>query len=295
MNRGFNTIAEHVLAVRAYAASPHKRISTGIPSLDIITEGPAPGEVTVVIGRSFSGKSLFATNVMAAEPDRPLIFFSLEMPARQVMTRLYATWAGVPHTDVIRMVKDGNVPDRFDQMGQAFTSQVVVDESALSLGDMSLYLQAYDDFYGTRPQLTVIDYLELIGGAKTSGEGWQRTEAVAGALKDWAKDEQMPVIVLHQTNKLEPTWKPPTADSARGAGHTEADVVIGLWQPSSEPNLSAEAYDLVAGKIYVSVLKNRVTGRITSTQRPIVLRLDSDLRLVDEAAEQTSGFFNAGY
>lgn len=287
-------MAEHVVSVRNYADSPHKRISTGIPSLDMLTEGPAPGEVTVIIGRSFSGKSLFATNIMAHDPQRPTIFFSLEMPARQVLTRLYATWAGVPHIDVIRMVKEGNVPEHFDRLGDAFQAQVVVDTAALSLGDMGVYLQAYEDYFGLRPQLAIIDYLELIGGAKASGEGWVRTEAVAGALKDWAKDEEMPVVALHQTNKLEPEWKPPTADSARGAGFTEADVVAGLWQPSREPGLSADDYDAVKGKVFMSVLKNRITGRVTSSSRPIVLRLQSDLRLVDEAAEQTMEYFNAG-
>ena len=47
-------------------------------------------------------------------------------------------------------------------------------------------------------------------------------------MKTWAKAENVAVFLLHQTNRVEKVWDPPTEDSARSAGYTEADVVIGI-------------------------------------------------------------------
>jgi replicative DNA helicase len=157
--------------------------------------------------------------------------------------------------------------------------QMIVDRSALTLGDMSVHIQAYDEYFGRRPHVVIIDYLELIGGGKSSGEGWQRTEAIAGSLKDWAKDERLPVFVLHQTNRYEPEWKAPNADSARGAGFVEADLVVGLWAPWKDPDLGQAERQQLSDQIWFNVLKNRVSGKVT--QAPIRTRLKDNLRIVD--------------
>ena len=103
----------------------------------------------------------------------------------------------------------------------------------------------------------VVDYLELLGGAKASGEGYLATEMQSTQLKNWAKEEEMRVFVLHQTNRLVPQWMPPTEDSARNAGYTEADFVIGLWRPHKDPNMNyldkLQAQHIIA----MNVLKNR--------------------------------------
>lgn len=278
---GFPLLAEQIADLRSFSANPQQRIPWGIPSLDLITEGPAPGEVFMVMGRSFTGKSLVATNLMVNNVQFGGIFFSLEMPARQAIQRLYATWAGVDHREVQAQTRQNRLPHHLDLMGEELAKQVVVDQAALSLGDMSAYLSSYDSYFGERPRFVVIDYLELIGGSKNTAEGWVRTEATASSLKDWAKDEAMPVFVLHQTNKQEKEYAPPTADSARGAGYTEADCVVGMWNPGRNPEISPPERMMLDGHIYFNVLKNRVTGRLTRHDAPIRTLLREDLRLVD--------------
>ena len=276
---GFTLLADQIADLRRFSANPLQRIPWGIPSLDIITEGPAEGEVALVMGRSFTGKSLVATNLMVNNTDKGMIFFSLEMPARQAVQRLYATWSGTDHSSVQEMTKKNSLPAHLDEMAVDLQRHVVVDRSALTLGDMAVHIESYDTYFGHRPDAAIIDYLELIGGGKSSGEGWQRTEAIAGALKDWAKDERMPVFVLHQTNRSEQEWKAPNADSARGAGFTEADLVVGLWAPWKDPDLGQAERQQLSDQIWFNVLKNRVTGKVT--QAPIRTRLKENLRIVD--------------
>ena len=99
----------------------------------------------------------------------------------------------------------------------------------------------------------------------------------------------MAVFLLHQTNRSEPEWEPPTADSARGAGYTEADVVVGMWQPATDPKMKEAERAMLQGEIHMNVLKNRINGRTTGA-KAITLRMTDSLRLVDLSADATRRF-----
>lgn len=286
--RGFHTLGDQVEFLREFAANPQQRVRTGIESLDIMTEGPAAGEIYEFMGRSFSGKSLVATNIMANNPDLAIIFFSLEMPARQALTRLYATYENVDHHDVQRQVKAGSLPRLFTDLPSKLPHQVIIDKAGQTLDDMSFYVELYETYYERRPMAVIIDYLELI--RSSDGEGHFRTEMVAKRLKDWSKSEDVAVFLLHQTNRLESEWDPPTADSARGAGFTEADVVVGMWQPWRNPKMSDIDKLSLSDQIHMNVLKNRINGRTTGT-KVIRLKLEPTLEMVDLSAEQTKRYY----
>jgi replicative DNA helicase len=125
------------------------------------------------------------------------------------------------------------------------------------MAQMSQEVEEFADRHGTKPEFVVVDYMELLGGAKASGEGYLATEAQSTMLKDWARQEEMRVFVLHQTNRQEKQWMPPTEDSARNAGFTEADFVIGLWRPHNDPKLDHIERLRLKNKIACNVLKNR--------------------------------------
>lgn len=286
--RGFSTISDHVKALRTFAANPRQRVRTGLESLDHITEGPAAGEVYTILGRSFSGKSLVATQIMANNPEMPMVFFSLEMPARQALMRLYSQSMSVDAGDVQAQVKRNSLPGLIDTLEEKHPHQIIFDGGGMTLGDMSAVIGQYEQYYGMRPVAVLIDYLELVRGG--SGEGHFQTESVAKALKDWSKDEEVAVFLLHQTNRSEAEWDPPTADSARGAGYTEADVVVGMWQPVRNPKLGEIEKKQLEGIVRMNVIKNRISGRTTGS-KDIELRMDATLRFIDLSAEQTKRYY----
>src|SRR5690606_23877795 len=145
------------------------------------------GEVYTIVARSYVGKSLIATNVMANNPYADIVFFSLEMPAHQVLQRLYAHISERSGRDITNMVLTNSLPQDLDTVARQLERQIVVDADGHTLADMSVYLDSYTGWYGKRPDAVIIDYLEGIGGAKASGEVWIRTEATASALKQWAR------------------------------------------------------------------------------------------------------------
>lgn len=278
MKRGqLHTLYDQIEGLRKFSKNPQQRIRTGIRTLDDLTRGPAPGEVYTILGRSYSGKSLVAQNIMLANDDKGGIFFSLEMYHLQAVERLFAMWSGFDSPEVSRMTREDKLPPLLDSMADELERMVIVDQSSLSVGDMSAYIQDYEGLFGTRPDFVIIDYLELVAGAKTSGEGWQGTESQAQQIKDFAKRESMPVFLLHQTNKSEPEWLPPTMGSARGGGYTEADFVVGMWRPYLDPGLSHFEAEAVRPEVHFTILKNRPFG--AHNTRPIVCKLGGNLRI----------------
>ena len=274
--RGFSTLAEQLADVREFSNNPMQRVRTGLTSIDIISEGPAAGEIFTFLGRSYSGKSMVATNIMANNATLPLIFFSLEMPARQAISRLYATHEHIDHRAVFDQMSNGTLPDWFETLAEKIPQQIIVADD-LSLGDMSAYNEQFEAFHNTRPAAVIIDYLELI--LAEEGEGNWKTEYTAKQLKRWSREQDVAVFLLHQTNRTEPVWEAPTEDSARSAGYTESDVVIGMWTPSRDPKMEWTQARSLEGQVHFNVLKNRITGR--TTWQPLVYKLDDDLRLVD--------------
>lgn len=274
----FDTLAEQIEKLKEFSYNPTQRVRTGFTPIDELCGGPAPGEVFMVIGRSFTGKSIVAQNIVVNNPDLGSIFFSLEMPYITALQRMYSMWSGTEHSAVLEMTESASLPQHIDFMADAFPKHIIVDDEAISLQSMTRYVSRFEEFYGERPEFVVIDYLELLGGAKRSGEGWSATEVQATSLKDWAKAENMRVFVLHQTNKQEDPWNPPTENSARGAGYTEADFVVGLWQKWREPGMAYNDVLYEQNKMYMNLLKNRAYGKL-GRQHEYVFMLDRDLTL----------------
>jgi len=277
MSREFSLLTEQIRNLRHFSLNPKQRIRTGIPSLDKLTRGPAPGEVYTILGRSYSGKSLIAQNVMVANADKGCIFFSLEMYHLMAVQRLFSMWSGFDAWEVSQRVENSQLPPMLDTMPDELGRQIIVDLPALGCDRMSDFMTQYDEEFGERPSFVVIDYLELVAGVKNSADGWTATESQAQQIKDMSKAEKMPVFLIHQTNKSEREWLPPTMGSARGGGYTEADFVVGMWRPYLDPELSYLEAEAIRNEVHFTVLKNRPFG--AHNTRPIMCKLMPSLMI----------------
>lgn len=211
----------------------------------------------MIIGRSYSGKSIIGQNIIHYNRHLPSIFFSMEMPKMQAVIRLYSMWSGSNSADVQLAIEDGSPPLDMWEMINDFPYHKIIDQPGVTIQEMSMAVDEFQADHSKRPEFVVVDYLELLGGAKASGEGYIATEMQATMLKDWAKQEEMRVFVMHQTNRQERQWMPPTEDSARNAGFTEADFVIGLWRPHKNPNVDFIEKLRTQHIIAANVIKNR--------------------------------------
>ena len=78
-------------------------VTTGFVELDKKTAGLQPSDLIIVAARPSMGKTTFAMNLCenaAMASDKPVLVFSLEMPAEQIMMRMIASLARVDQTKI---------------------------------------------------------------------------------------------------------------------------------------------------------------------------------------------------
>lgn len=261
-------------------------ISTGLGCLDRITGGIQPDHVWIVAGRASMGKSI-AVTVLArgiAQSGRGVLFFSLEMPEREVQARLIADLAydreltpyagdggNVEFADLLRGRGTSQQRDRARAAARSLAGlPIVVDDTGgLTLDDIigraRRQVRAWERA-GIQPGAVLIDHLGLV--APTSRRDSKPAEAAdtVDRLKGAAKQIGAPIIAAAQVNRSPENRSDhrPTMGDLNWSGSIEqiADLVCLLYRDAyylaRQPGLEAEA-EAIAKKneIELIVAKNR--------------------------------------
>jgi replicative DNA helicase len=192
-------------------------LSYGIPALDALAQGAGPGDTIVVAARPNIGKTLFAQNVAeswAFESPTPVMFVSLEMPARKLVSR------ALKHHDRSDLV---NYHMFIYDEPRATTALVRAQAARLRL--------KYGGLRGI-----VIDYIQLL---KDPGDPENiRVARISGECKAVAREFECPMMMLSQLSRNSEYRKDtrPRLSDLRDSGAIEqdADLVIGLWRPDKQ-------------------------------------------------------------
>lgn len=221
-------------------------LPTGLDALDAKTGGLNDSDLIIIAGRPAMGKTALATNIaynvaefMAHDKDTPaknrgVAFFSLEMSADQLASRILST---VTQTNGHKM--------RTGELDNAEFTRIAA--AVRELENIPLYI---DDTPGlninnirTRARrlkrnkglgLIVIDYIQLItgtGSKKSEGNRVQELSEISRGLKILAKELQVPVVALSQLNRGVESRddKRPLMSDLRESGSIEQDADIVMF------------------------------------------------------------------
>ena len=78
-------------------------LSTGFTDLDKMTSGLQPSDLVIVAGRPSMGKTSFAMNLVEnaiLAQDKPILVFSMEMPAEQLVIRILSSVGKIDQTRI---------------------------------------------------------------------------------------------------------------------------------------------------------------------------------------------------
>ena len=274
------TLEKQLDALCEYAIGDFHRTRMGLPLIDATIGGPAPGELLTITGRSFTGKSIVAQNVVLNNPQVPSLFFSLEMPANQALIRLYAMWSGVDSREVQKAIDNGTIPDNLYELSNAFPYHRIVDTPGIGLDRMSDAVKAYQDEVQRSPEFVIIDYLELLGRDRSQAavEGVQNSVV---AVREWGREHNLRVFLIHQANMSTNIWEPPTENSPRYAGMAQSDFLLGVWRPHRDPQLDSASRFYLGNKFHINVLKNRAyfeaLDKVEYTCHPSLRLIEGDV------------------
>ncbi|MBI1261519.1 MAG: replicative DNA helicase [Rhizobiales bacterium] len=255
---GFQNFHEALKVAIDMAAAAYERdgglsgISTGLRDLDSRLGGLQPSDLLILAGRPSMGKTALATNIAfnAAKAykaehqtdgsvkvlDGAIVgFFSLEMSAEQLATRLLAEQSGVPSERIRRGKIDEN---EFHQLVDASRELQSVplyidDTGGLTIATLAARARRLKRQRGLG--LLVIDYLQLLsGGGKYGDNRVQEVTQITTGLKALAKELNVPILALSQLSRQVEARedKRPQLSDLRESGSIEqdADVVMFVFR-----------------------------------------------------------------
>lgn len=240
-------------------------VRTHIGPLDSMLCGLQPGELTIVGARPSMGKTAFALTVArnVAGGGVPVLFFSLEMGARQLVTRLAISESGLDGTRVRRGdISPAELSDFMVAVGRVERLDIYIDDApSQTIGAIQSKSRRFVRDKGVG--LIVLDYLQLARGPEQGRNGTREQEvsALSRGLKLLAKECGVPVVALSQLSRVSERRndKRPTLSDLRESGAIEqdADNVLMLHRPEYYGVVQDEAGESLEGVCDVIVGKQR--------------------------------------
>ncbi|MCC5981119.1 MAG: replicative DNA helicase [Oceanicaulis sp.] len=241
------------------AAAAYKRggklsgIPSGLNTLDAKLGGLHRSDLIILAGRPSMGKTALATNIAfsvarahryeeAADGTRRTVeggvvgFFSLEMSAEQLATRLIADYTGISGY----FIRQGRIDAaQFAEINDAVREindipLYIDDTGGISIGALTARARRLKRMHGL--DVLVIDYLQLVTGSSSrrSESRVQEISEITQALKALAKELDIPVIALSQLSRQveQRDDKKPQLSDLRESGSIEqdADVVMFVYR-----------------------------------------------------------------
>lgn len=232
-------------------------LSTSFTELDDMTSGWQQSDLVIVAGRPSMGKTAFALNMAEhamLTQDRPVLVFSMEMPASQLVMRMLSSIGKIDQT----ALRSGDLhPDDFSRLATAaarlkdqplyiddtpginpmelrnrMRKQVKECRDQLKKDKPDLTPEQLDD--QSRPAMVMVDYLQLMSGSTQSEGRVQEISQISRELKTIAREFSCPVIALSQLSRnveQRPNKRPINSDLREsGAIEQDADVIVFIYR-----------------------------------------------------------------
>ena len=269
----FKPLEESAAELTEWASGDSPRIRLGFPVIDDKTQGgPAPGELVMVLARSGVGKTSVGCNIARNVQGTPTVFFSLEMASRMLLLRMAAINTDSPTYVIEQQLRYQGSSRPVNSTVGEFPMLSICDDPAMSIKGMGNYLDDAEEVWGEPAKLVIIDYLELIKAPLGTGEGVATVDTVSRKLKDFARERDCVVVVLHQLSmgasksKKTPGGKGNETDhghlpvgrlDAKFGGDVAADYTLGIYRPALDPALPLGDKEALKNVIKIQFLKSR--------------------------------------
>jgi replicative DNA helicase len=254
--KGFKKFKEALTTAVEMAANAYQRdgklsgLATGLSELDRLMGGLQPSDLVILAGRPGMGKTALATNIGfnvanawrgEVRPDGHtktvdggiVGFFSLEMSAEQLATRIIAEQTEIPSNQMRRgkitepefeKIKDYSI--RLEKL------PLFVDESGgLSVSQLAARARRLKRQHGL--DLLIIDYLQLLQGStrRSQENRVQEITEITTNLKALAKELNVPILALSQLSRQVESRddKRPQLSDLRESGSIEQDADVVLF------------------------------------------------------------------
>lgn len=252
-------LADSFTAIAKMQAGAIVGLPTGLKTVDAYMGGMNRGDLIVLAGRPGQGKTSLGAQIgiHAAKTGAVVPFFECEMKDRAVVDRALFGEAGISH----QLFKHGKVPEnRWPEIARA--SEVLRDipffiNDSAGITPMQIRSQCrrLKREMG-RLDVIAIDNIQRMKSDSGTSDVRVRTGEVSSALKEIAKEFDVPVLAISHLRRLQSgEGTEPTLADLQESGNIEqdADIVMSLFNKS----LYCDVPDQEEGKVKLTFLKYR--------------------------------------
>ncbi|RDU73459.1 replicative DNA helicase [Helicobacter aurati] len=214
-------------------------VDTGFSRLNSLTTGFNTGELIIIGARPGIGKTalILSMTLKIISSGKGVAIFSLEMPAEQLMLRMFAAKGRIP----LQNMRSGSLSDaewsKLSVVAQDLCEKrnlYIDDGSVLTLTSLQTKLRklfAKD----SSVSIIMIDYLQLMNQTTMgNNDRYKIVSEISRGLKLLARELNVPIIALSQLNRSPENRedKKPIMSDLRESGSIEqdADIILFLYR-----------------------------------------------------------------
>ncbi|HSR73206.1 MAG TPA: replicative DNA helicase [Sulfurovum sp.] len=239
---------------------------TGFRNLNDKTSGFGKGDLVIIAARPAMGKTAFVLNMAlkAIERNEGVAFFSLEMPAEQLMLRMLSAKTSIP----LQALRVGDLRDEQWSQLAAATQDISSKKLFVDDGGYATIHHVRSKLRKLKAQhpeisLAIIDYLQLMSGEGREGRQ-QEVSEISRGLKQLARELQIPIIALSQLNRgveSRDNKRPMLSDLREsGAIEQDADIILFVYRDDVYREAQEKEKEMKAkaeGKEYTSEFRKK--------------------------------------
>jgi len=246
-------------------------VPSGFATLDRITYGWQPTDLIILAARPSVGKTALALNLarnaaLHASKATPVVVFSLEMSASQLVQRILSAESEIWLEKIARGKLEEHEMKQLYAKGIQRLAQAPIfidDTPALNIFELRAKCRRLKNKHHVG--LIIIDYLQLMSGTgeNRNSNREQEISRISRDLKGLAKELQVPIIALSQLSreveKRKEGNKMPQLSDLRESGAIEqdADLVMFMYRPEYYDITANELGENNRGETHVRIAKHR--------------------------------------
>ena len=229
------------------------RVATHIRTLDYFTYGGFNGgNLVILAARPSVGKTTIAMQIAqaASADNNKTLVFSLEMTKKELVQRMLQSTGLVSQYELV--THDINWDNYERALGMVVNSNLIINDDAYNIHDIRHKIITSVKTQGVK--MVMIDYLQLMKGADPRMSKNDQVGELTSALKQTAKQCNIPIIVLSQLSRESVREnRSPQLYDLRDSGSIEQDADIVVMLERSKDDMGA----IIDNKIDMWIRKNR--------------------------------------
>lgn len=221
-----------------------------IPVFDDLTGGFQPGDVITVAGFSGRGKSLTSSHFLAGavEQEKTALLMSLEMSAKEIARRFDTLATNCSH----KLLRDKQLSEVEVDAWRKAADKYKNVKNDLIVNDKMMNCtvdRVYAEINRYKPDITCVDYVQLMKGSKSSMAKWEGLVEITNELKSIALATDSAIIMVSQDQRNSANEGSTEANMGGSISILQAsDLYIGMMQ---DEDMRAQK------KLNIRLIKNR--------------------------------------